>query len=310
MLPVVYTIVSAQPMNVLAMPSVTSFLSNSTGEPVPRIPFSKTLTDVHEPSSILHFSGTIGPPKPMLVTHGAFVSHYSSYCKIVSDSGGNEIVYAHFRGLRALIAAPISVAAALYELLGFNSVYDYIVALPLLWMVMTPEILNQIHTRGNVQVNIVPPKYFWEVAQNPRWLENLSRLQYLAYIGAPCPSQIGATLAAKTRLMTLYGTAECRVYPNELTDPEDWEYISFNSLFPYEMRPVCQDLYEIVLVRGKMAMHSRRYSKSTLTYWHGKSRIIFQKTRTKTMFGSTADGPKTSSLLHQVKLFCRKVWKA
>lgn len=39
------------------------------------------------------------------------------------------------------------------------------------------------------------------------------------------------------------------MYPSELTDPEDWEYISFNSLSPYEMRPVCQDLCQVVIVR-------------------------------------------------------------
>ena len=250
MLPVVYAILSAQPMTVLAVPSASFFLPTSTGEPVPATPFAKTLAQVHNrPFSILHSSGTTGPPKPILLTHGAFVSHYSSFCKIASDSGGSEIAYSHFRGLRALIAAPISIAAGLYQLLGYNLVYEYTVALPPSWMVMTPEILDQIHMHGNVQVNIVPPKYFREIARNSSWLENLSRLRYMGYLGAPCPSHIGGTLAAKTRLTTLYGTTESGMYPNELTDPEDWEYISFNSLFPYEMRPVCQDLYEIVIVR-------------------------------------------------------------
>lgn len=50
-------------------------------------------------------------------------------------------------------------------------------------------------------------------------------------------------------MTTLYGTTGTGIYANKLTDPEDWEYISFTSLFPYEMRPVCQELYEIVIVR-------------------------------------------------------------
>ena len=77
----------------------------------------------------------------------------------------------------------------------------------------------------------------------------MSRLQYLGYLGAPCPTHIGVTLAAKTRLPTLYGTTESGIFPNELIDPEDREYVSFNSLFPYEMRPVCHDLCEVVIVR-------------------------------------------------------------
>ncbi len=254
MLPVVYGILSAQPMTALAVPPVSSFLSTPTTESVPPMPFSQTLEQVHnEPFNVVHSSGSTGPPKPIILTHGAFVSHYSSLCKIARDNGGNgRIAYAHFRGLRALIAAPISIAAGLYQLLGYNLVYDYTdytVVLPPPWMVMTPTILDQIHMYGDVQVSIVPPKYFREMAQNSSWLENLSRLRYLGYLGAPCPSHMGATLAAKTRVTTLDGTTESGMYPNELTEAEDWEYISFNSLLPYEMRPVCQDLYEIVIAR-------------------------------------------------------------
>ena len=177
------------------------------------------------------------------------MSNYSSFCKIASGTGGNGIAYAKFHGLRVLVAAPISIAAGLYLLLGCNLVYDYIIALPPPWMVMMPLIFDQIHMHAGVQVTIVPPKFFPEIVQNPTWLENLSRLQYLAYLGAPCPSDIGRSLAAKTRLMSLYGTTESGMFPLEITDPDDWEYLSFNSLFPYEMRPVCQDLYEMVIVR-------------------------------------------------------------
>ena len=77
----------------------------------------------------------------------------------------------------------------------------------------------------------------------------MSGLQYLGYLGAPYPTHIGFTLAAKTRLPTLYGTTESGIFPNELTDPEDWEYIFFDSLSAYETRPMCQDLCEIVIVR-------------------------------------------------------------
>ena len=250
MLPVIYSILSAQPMTVLAVPLVAFFLPTSTVESVQPMPFSKTLAEVYSDTFyVAHTSGTTGPPKPIILTHGAFVSGYSSFCKIASGTGGGDIAYANFHGLRVLFAAPVSILAGLYHVLGLSLVYDYIVALPPPWMVMTPLILDQIHMHAGVHVTIVPPKYFREMAQNPSWLENLSRLHYLAYLGAPCPSNIGRSLAAKTRLLTLYGTTESGVYPNEVTDSEDWEYLSFNSLLPYEMRPVCQGLYEMVIVR-------------------------------------------------------------
>lgn len=158
-LPVVYSILSAQPMTVLAVPSVASFLPTSTVESVQPMPFSKTLAEVYsDPFYVAHTSGTTGPPKPIILTHGAFVSGYSSFCKIASGAGGGgEIAYANFHGLRVLFAAPISILAGLYHLLGFNLVYDYIVALPPPWMVMTPLILDQIHMHAGVQVTIGPP---------------------------------------------------------------------------------------------------------------------------------------------------------
>lgn len=178
MLPVVYAILSAQPMTVLAVPSVSSFLSTSTGQMVPPMPFSRTLTEVHnDPLNIVHSSGTTGPPKPILLAHGSFVSHYSSFCKIASDSGGIEIVHAHLRGLRALVATALSIAAGLYNLFGHNIVCDYTVALPPRVVVMTSEILDQIHLHGDVQATIMPTKHFRKIAQNPSWLENVSRLR-------------------------------------------------------------------------------------------------------------------------------------
>ena len=250
MLPVVYSILSAQPMTVLAVPTLLSLLLIATMDPGPQMPFSKTLAEVcNEPFVVVHSSGTTGLPKPILLTHGAFVNYYSSYCKITSDNGGNDILYAHFRGLRVLIATPISILAGLHLLLGINLVHNYTIALPPPWTAMTAETLDQVHMHGEVQVTIVPPRYFRDLAQNPSWLKNLSRLQYLAYLGAPCPSYIGGILSTKTRVTQVYGTTESGTYPIEITDPEDWEYISFNPIFPYEMRPVCQDLYEIVILR-------------------------------------------------------------
>lgn len=100
------------------------------------------------------------------------------------------------------------------------------------------------------------------------------------------------------------------MYPSELTDPEDWEYISFNSLSPYEMRPVCQDLCEVVIVRWENGDALQEISKSTPTERNGESRISFQGTQTRITCGSTADGPKTASSLHQAKPSCERAWQA
>ena len=70
--------------------------------------------------------------------------------KIASGDGGNDIGYAHFRGLQALIAATISIAAGLHQLLGHNLVHHYRIALPPSWTAMTPETLDQVHMYGEV----------------------------------------------------------------------------------------------------------------------------------------------------------------
>ena len=144
------------------------FPPTSTGQTIPPMPFSKTLDGVYnEPFRVLHSSGTTGPPKPILLTHGAFVSITPLTARLPRT--------------------------------------------------------DQIHKHGDVQVTVVPPKCFREIVQNRSWLGNLSRLQYLAYLGAPCSSHIGGIWAAKTRVTTLYGSTESGMYPNELMDPDDWE---------------------------------------------------------------------------------------
>ncbi|CAF9918383.1 hypothetical protein IMSHALPRED_004293 [Imshaugia aleurites] len=45
--------------------------------------------------------------------------------------------------------------------------------------------------------------------------------------------------------------SENGTYPHEITNPEDWEYILSNPLLQYQMRPVCQGLYDMVVVRRK-----------------------------------------------------------
>lgn len=174
---------------------------------------------------------------------------------------------------------------------------------------MTPKTLDQIDMHGNVQFTIVPPKYFREIARNSK----LARNESIAIPRLPrraCSSRIGDTLAAKTRLTTLYGLAESIMYPSELTDPEDWEYISFNSLSPYEMRHVRQDLCGVVIVRWENGDALQEISKSTPTERNGESRISVQGTQRRITCGSTADGPKTASSLHQAKPSCERAWKA
>lgn len=204
----------------------------------------------NHPFCILHTSGTTGLPKPITVTYNSYNLHYASYSYLSNHSGQVvDNVYARFRKLRVLLLAPLSAAAGLFQLLGLNIVHDFVVVLPSSWTSMTASSFDASVTHADVQAVVASPRYFRDIADAPEYLENLRRLTYLGYVGAPCPPDVGGILASRVHLTALYGTTESGMYPLSLNAPEDWDYYSILPEFPCEFRHVCHDLYEIVVRR-------------------------------------------------------------
>ena len=143
----------------------------------------------------------------------------------------------------------MSISPGLHAVLGENVVHDFVIVLPPSWTRLTPDLSNNCLTHGNVQACITSPLYFRELAHTPQYLDNISRLTYLAFTGAPCP-EATSILSTRTRVTALYGSTECGSLPLILTDPEDWAYMHIHPMLCCDFRHVCQDLYEIVITRN------------------------------------------------------------
>ena len=249
-IPAVHDISSAIKLDAVEVPELNEWLD---GKVVPALEYTKTLIEVYDkPFWVTHSSGTTGLPKPTVFTHGAFSSRYASFSKIPT-SESLQLVYNQFRNQRVLVAVPLSTAAGLFHILGFNLVYSHTVVLPPPWTAMTAACLNTVHIHGKVQATMTTPKCLTELSHFPTYLENLRRIEYIVYLGAPCPPHLGSLLAERTKLTTIYGNTESGAYPNEITDAEDWEYLRFHKRFPHELRHVCLGLYEMVLLRDQGA---------------------------------------------------------
>ncbi|KAL8824774.1 MAG: hypothetical protein Q9191_004827 [Dirinaria sp. TL-2023a] len=262
--PVAEQIIRSANLPVFSVPSLSIWLDSPPVSPyIHRVPVSSSS---HEPFTVLHTSGTTGHPKPVTLTHASYNLHYASYSHILISSNADEgTVFAHFRNLRVLVTTPISVAAGLYAILGYNIVHDFVPVLPPPWTAISADFFNTCLTHADIQASITAPRHFREVARTPQYLANISRLRYLAYIGAPCPADAGPVLSSRTRLTPLYGTTESGVYPLFLSDAEDWAYIRPHPMLSHDFRHVCHDLYEIVLTRRRRRRDEDSRSSSSST---------------------------------------------
>ena len=83
------------------------------------------------------------------------------------------------------------------------------------------------------------------------------------------------------------------------------------SLYPYDMRPLCRDLYEIVTAQWEdgIALWEVHKVYFVLLEWRIQY-LFFEGTRTETMYGSTKKEPKASSSPHRARSSWGKAWKA
>ena len=240
--PIVLSILQQQNMDDAALPQLDEWLAES---PVEHFPYSKTLLQAwKDPFALVHSSGTTSKPKLHQLTHASV----ATAPRMQHTHIDNPTVFHLWRGLRVLLAGPISTAAGIF--------YGLLIAIEFGWITVllppippTAELVGTIHKTANAHVVLSQPIIYPELIKNAEFLNDLSRLHYLAYTGAPCLSHVGDRIASKTRLVSLLGATEMGPIPTELADAEDWEYTKFAPVLPHRLEHVHADLYELVIVR-------------------------------------------------------------
>ncbi|KAI0842998.1 hypothetical protein F5Y06DRAFT_78562 [Hypoxylon sp. FL0890] len=244
-LPAVKQILAARPMRHLEVPGMFYWL-DSEAEEKP-YPYTKTFAEAKaEPFVVLHTSGSTGLPKPIVQTH-ATISPLDAITAL--PSLGQEPCHpATCTGRRLYVSFPLFHCAGIALLLPASLYGCFTIVLGP--FPPSAEIANSVHVHGNVNHGCYVPTTLIDLAKDPQYLENLSRLKQVTYGGGPLPHAVGNLICTKTRLHTGFGTTECGALPTRLCDPEDWPYINFSPIGGYEYRPVSDGLYEQFIVRN------------------------------------------------------------
>lgn len=222
-------------MKSLVVPSLDDCLKDSTTQ---AFPYSKSFIEAwEEPFALVTSSGSTGVPKLVQLNHGSV----ATMARLQKMPPNRPTLFHLWSRLRVLLTAPLSAAVGVFCTLSLNIYLDWTIVLPPS-LPLTAELLDSIHKHANVQVSASLPTIYQELTRNDAYLNNLSRVQYVAYTGGPCSSETGNKLAAKARLTTLLGSTETGPIPTELTDAEDWEYTKFSPSLPHHLALVYEDL--------------------------------------------------------------------
>lgn len=241
-------ILASRPMEVVPIPSLDSFLSDS--EMAHDYRFQGTFDELKDKTFVvLHTSGSTGIPKPVFVTHGTFASNDAH--QLIPSLGGRPTFVDYARGKRLFISMPLfhaanigMVACAIFS--GFTCVLPPPGPL-------AAGTVDMIHTYGIVHGSLFPPSMVVDIYNHPDYLENMiQRLDFVAYVGGTLTAEIGDHFSRKMKLITLFGTTENMYFPLEIHDkPVDWQYMKFSPFLGHIFRPWKDGLDELVVLRNE-----------------------------------------------------------
>ena len=244
-LPIADELLSRRPMRNLTVSSLSDLL---LGPNVSVYRYNKDYSEArHEPFMVLHSSGSTGLPKPIILNNGTLTLH--DLFLDIPERGGKPIMYSRFAGKRMFLGFPLYHSAAMCFLV--YSVYSG--TIPMLPPSFPPsaDVVNKALIDTNCSASFTAPMVLVETCRNAQYLENVKRLQYVAYGGAPLTKELGNKLKEHVHLFMAFGSTETGMWPLECLESEDWEYLSFSPFMGYELRPYSKNLSELVFVQRK-----------------------------------------------------------
>ena len=230
----------------IAVPDISFWISGEeTGVSDSLYPYERTLSDVASDTfCVFHTSGSTGIPKKIVMTQGQVAQNNT----IAMQPLDSDFQFKRWSGRRTALLTPLGIAAGLYNAIGLNIAFDMVIVLPVPGYGPI-EGLEQVLEYGHVSVAILNPKILSAIVEDQQMLEKLRGLEYLAFIGSQMPRRIGNVIAQYTKPLCIYGSSESNLAPTEICGPNDWDCVRFSSLLPHRFRKVCENNYELVLLR-------------------------------------------------------------
>ena len=238
-------ILAKRAMRIFVIPELDDLLF---GSQVETYPYEKTFEEArHDPFVTCHTSGSTGFPQLITATHGTLAG-----CDAFQDlpaKGLPSTSVEAMRGKRVLAGVPPFHGAGLFIRLAMPVYYD-VTAVEGPLTPLTADVANEMHTYGDLDISILRPAVWEEIAENPDYLNQLSSLEYAIYTACAMPKDLGDKIVAKASIMSFIGSTESMLYAIEYPDKEDWEYYAFSECMGADFRHFHEDLYELVAVRN------------------------------------------------------------
>ena len=260
-------------------------------------PFDKTWGQGKwDPVLVLHSSGSTGPPKPIVLNHGAFSCldnernlHPVQGRRIQSTAlfnfpgGGyyySSPLPSHLSGFLSMVEIPIFSTSATVVLGPAGA---------------TPsgKILSETMKHYPIRGTFAAPNIVEELVLEPNGLEQASKLDFILFMGGPLSTAIGDQLSQKVTLCQFYGSTELLEIATLIPASKDWAYVEFHPTVEADLQQVEDNICELVFHQNKTERPrlGLDWTYPDVEHWHTKD--LFKQHPTKSnlwqFYGRTDD---------------------
>jgi len=196
-------------------PSLSTLLDSAE---VPHVPLNATWEDYRfKPFLQIHSSGSTGIPKLITLNHGSFTA-FDSFRLLETNE-----VFRRLGSQRMCVSFPPFHVAGIVYGLAFPCWVDSTVIIPPT-AALTADLVNEVLVESQAEYTLLPPSIVTDLAKNPKYLQNLSRLRGVTFAGGPLSGATGKLIVECTKLNVGYGASEWMAVPQLPKDDEDWPY--------------------------------------------------------------------------------------
>lgn len=250
----VTSIVESTNLKHISVPEQAEWLSD---RPYEVVPYHKSSDEEKQkPFVILHTSGTIGAPKPVVLPHAYYayedLSRSDQYTKSLDVITSSP--FAH--DTRCLTTAPLWHAGGVFFGLLKPILNELTAVLPPTGLPITAELVHSVLKTGSIRVWQTMPFVAADLIQDPNHTPAIKALDAIILGSGPLSTAAGnELLAANPNTLHFFGLTETDVLPLlRLDDPAtQWPYHRFHSLSGATLQPLGGGLHELVIKRVKDA---------------------------------------------------------